>query len=151
MIDGFDTAASALQALVPDGLWQAGSEFFDYVNDIKNGAMAKLGRALASRLGWASLTGDDWPMLLSAQVDADSASLAIVPHASLTWFRGHFPGHPVLAGVHVQIGIRSRDTVDGQVALGKDPFHLLYRHVGEKVLERIVLAAIRQGDTLESP
>ena len=46
-----------------------------------------------------SLQGNDWPRLGVATVKPPIAQLAIVPHADLTWFRGHFPGHPVLAGV----------------------------------------------------
>ena len=46
-----------------------------------------------------TLTNDDWPRLKSEQSSADSATLAIVPHPELNWFRGHFPGHAVLPGV----------------------------------------------------
>ncbi|MEL7449507.1 MAG: hydroxymyristoyl-ACP dehydratase [Pseudomonadota bacterium] len=46
-----------------------------------------------------TLEGDDWPRFGAATVEPHGARLAIVPHAELTWFQGHFPGHPVLAGV----------------------------------------------------
>ena len=46
-----------------------------------------------------TLEGDDWPRFGGATVTPPTATLAIVPHSDLSWFRGHFPGHPVLAGV----------------------------------------------------
>ncbi|MEM9056132.1 MAG: hydroxymyristoyl-ACP dehydratase [Pseudomonadota bacterium] len=52
-----------------------------------------------SRAFLDTLTGDDWPRIDGADVDGNSATLAVVPHADLNWFRGHFPGHPVLPGV----------------------------------------------------
>lgn len=47
----------------------------------------------------ATLTGDDWPRFGPSQVGNDSATLNVVVHPELTWFRGHFPGHAVLPGV----------------------------------------------------
>ena len=52
----------------------------------------------------ATLTGTDWPQILEASVQETEATIAMVVQPSLTWFEGHFPGHPVLPGV-VQVHI----------------------------------------------
>ena len=53
-----------------------------------------------------TLQGDDWPQITALTVDESTATLALVVQPSLTWFEGHFPGHPVLPGV-VQVHIAS--------------------------------------------
>lgn len=43
--------------------------------------------------------GDEWPQVLSMQRAKNGAELNIWVRRELAWFQGHFPGHPVLAGV----------------------------------------------------
>ncbi len=45
------------------------------------------------------IQGDHWPVLLSLYRTGTSAELNLWVQRKLTWFRGHFPRHPVLAGV----------------------------------------------------
>ena len=43
--------------------------------------------------------GRTFPRLLSVQVEADGYRLLVLVDKDLDWFRGHFPGTPVLPGV----------------------------------------------------
>lgn len=54
----------------------------------------------------ATLKGDDWPQISTLTMADARATLALVVQPSLTWFEGHFPGHPVLPGV-VQVHVAS--------------------------------------------
>jgi len=45
------------------------------------------------------IEGNEWPELLSMRCSATSVELNIWVQQELSWFDGHFPGHPVLAGV----------------------------------------------------
>ena len=43
--------------------------------------------------------GNEWPQLLSMRRTENGAELNLRVQQELAWFQGHFPGHPVLAGV----------------------------------------------------
>lgn len=45
------------------------------------------------------IAGNEWPQLLSIRATGTSAELNIWVQKDLVWFQGHFPEHPVLAGV----------------------------------------------------
>ena len=45
------------------------------------------------------IDGDEWPRLLSMQRTENGAELNLWVQQKLAWFQGHYPRHPVLAGV----------------------------------------------------
>ncbi|MDH3695050.1 MAG: hypothetical protein OER96_10830, partial [Gammaproteobacteria bacterium] len=45
------------------------------------------------------IKGNEWPQILSISCTETSAELNIWVQQGINWFDGHFPGHPVLAGV----------------------------------------------------
>lgn len=45
------------------------------------------------------LAGPKWPVVDSAVLDDNRATVAVSISPDLTWFQGHFPSHPVLPGV----------------------------------------------------
>jgi len=57
----------------------------------------------------------------------------------------------MLSGVDKQISVRCRDMICWEVALTKELFNLLFWHVGKKVLKRIIMATIADGNTFKIP
>ena len=47
----------------------------------------------------SSQIGGDFPRILAIHADSDAVTLQLDVTPDLSWFRGHFPGEPVLAGI----------------------------------------------------
>ena len=78
------------------------------------------------------------PQVLSIQKEADAATLHIMVPADLDYFRGHFPGQPILPGV-VQ--------VDWAIRFARE--HLLVPADGFVALRMLKFSApVRPGDRL---